>query len=375
MVNHGVFTHLLLEGLRGAVANKRGEVTWIGLASHVTSEVPVRLPELIPGIQEHQQPNLMGNLGRNPILGIVRSDATTESKVVTNSLGMKLVLIPAGEFEMGANESKEQLIEAGFYSPVDSSDEQPIHCVTLSRSFYMGETEVTVGQWRKFVTAEAYMSQAERDGKGGWGYNPELGKSEQQPHFNWKNTGFTQADDHPVVNVSWNDVDAFCRWLSKQEGKLYRLPTEAEWEYACRAGSKTRFATGDSPASVEGYGNFWDQSAKRKYPDIDEKSFFSFDDGWVFTAPVSRFKANAFGLHDMHGNVLEWCLDWYDGKYYARSPVSDPVNLQADQHRVYRGGCWGNSPVDCRSALRSGDPPDLRGSNLGFRLVRVLSSP
>ncbi len=382
-LGHGVFMNFLLAGLKGqADVDTDGQVTlgelW-DFASDKTQLYVVKEKNAL------QVPILGGQLTRDAqrfplkLASVSRSNTSSPSSVpvgqtpsITNSLGMKLVLIPAGEFEMGANESKDQLKGAGFYVPdaADYSDESPIHRVKLTRPFYMGQHEVTVGQWRKFVAAEAYITEAERDGKGGWGYNSETEFSEQKPHFSWKSTGFTQTDDHPVVNVSWNDVVAFCAWLSKQENVTYRLPTEAEWEYACRAGTKTRYSTGDGEGSLEGAGNFWDQASRKKFSKVNEATFFRFDDGWAFTAPVGRFKANAFGLHDIHGNVWEWCQDWYDAKYYARSPASDPVNSQADQYRVGRGGSWISSPVYCRSADRNGNTPDDRASHLGFRLVR-----
>ncbi len=384
-LGHGVFMNFLLAGLKGqADVDTDGQVTLGELWDYASDKTQLYVVKEKNALQV---PILGGQLTRDAqrfplkLASVSRSNTSSQASVpigqtpsITNSLGMKLVLIPAGEFEMGSNESKDQLKDAGFYNPFDTSDEQPVYRVKLSRSFYLGETEVTVGQWRRFVAAEAYVTEAERDGKGGWGYYSELEKSGQQPHFNWKNTGFTQTDDHPVVNVSWNDVVTFCAWLSKQENVTYRLPSEAEWEYACRAGTKSRYWTGDSAGSLEGAGNFLDQSSRKKFPKSDEECFLRFDDGWAFTAPVGRFKANAFGLYDMHGNVLEWCQDWYDAKYYARSPLTDPVNSQADQYRVVRGGCWSFRPANCRSAVRYWGSPVYRYHYLGFRLVRGPSS-
>ena len=125
-----------------------------------------------------------------------------------------------------------------------------------------------------------------------------------------------------MVNVSWNDAVAFCKWLSRKEGKTYRLPTEAEWEYACRAGTTTRYYSGDDPETLAKVANVADATAKAKFPDW--KWTIKASDGYVFTAPVGQFKPNAFGLYDMHGNAWQWCADWYGKDYYGKSPVDDP---------------------------------------------------
>ena len=176
---------------------------------------------------------------------------TRENVEFTNSIGIKLEPIPAGEFLMGGQETAEELVK-GFAaykrSPDFFADEYPRHRVRITRPFYFGKFEVTVGQFRKFVEAAGYKTEAETDGQGGWGYDPVTGKCNgRELRFNWKNTGFPQTDEHPVLNVTWNDAVAFCRWLSKKEGTTYRLPTEAEWEYACRAGTTTRYNNGDDP--------------------------------------------------------------------------------------------------------------------------------
>src|SRR5262249_39015533 len=152
------------------------------------------------------------------------------------------------------------------------------------------------------------------------------------PRFSWKNVGWEQADDHPVVNVSWNDAVAFCDWLSKKEGKKYELPTEAEWEYACRAGKTTRFQTGADPESLVGSANLPDASAAGQFP---AWTTVRGDDGFVFTAPVGKFKPNAWGLYDMAGNVWEWCTDSYAA--YPAGPVTDPRPDEDGADRVLRG--------------------------------------
>ena len=178
----------------------------------------------------------------------------------------------------------------------------------------------------------------------------------------------SQTDSHPVVNVSWNDAVEFIKWLSKKERKQYRPPTEAEWEYCCRAGSETHFSTGDSLASLKDFGNMLDASYKGKYT-TDTDQPFPFDDGFVYTSSVGRFKGNPFGLYDMHGNVWEWCNDWYGKDYYATSPLTDPGGPTTGSSKVVRGGSWNYSAGRCRSAFRGDGDPSHRGNSLGFRLA------
>ncbi len=292
--------------------------------------------------------------------GLTRLSAVPASdREITNSIGMKLVLIPAGKFLMG--------------SPKDEKgrdEDEAQHEVEITKPFYLGTYTVTLGQFRAFVKDAGYQTAAEKDGQGGWGYNAETKKFEgRKPHYNWKNPGFAQMDDHPVVNVTWNDAVAFCDWLSKKEGKTYRLPTEAEWEYSCRAGTKTRFYSGDDDDSLKAVANIADASFKEKFPAGNWAA--SWDDGYPFTAPVDKFKPNAFGLYDMLGNVWQWCADWYGEDYYKKSPGQDPQGPGAGVFRVLRGGSFDCGPRDCRSADRDRIAPSGLGFNRGFRVVLV----
>jgi formylglycine-generating enzyme len=275
-----------------------------------------------------------------------------------NSIGIKLLLIPAGEFLMGSPDDDKQAFDW----------EKPQHRVRITRPFYLGTTEVTRGQFRRFVEATGYRTEAERDGEGGRGWNEETGRYERDTRYSWKYTGFQQTDEHPVVNVTWNDAVAFCKWLSGKEHKAYRLPTEAEWEYTCRAGTTTRFSCGDHLEGVVAVGNVADGNAKAKYPDWRT---IAAPDGVIYTAPVGRYKPNAWGLYDMHGNVCEWCGDRYDIDYYGRSPVEDPRDESgASDSRVTRGGSWSHHPGAARSAYRNWDTPRFPRDNLGFRVAR-----
>jgi len=273
---------------------------------------------------------------------------------------------------MGSNASRGDLEADGFvlWDKFDNSDEQPAHPVRITKPFYMGIHEVTRGQFAAFVNDTGYQTDAEKDGKGGWGIDA-VGNSAQKPEYTWKDNGMSQTDSHPVINVSWNDAVEFIKWLSKKEGKAYRLPTEAEWEYCCRAGSGTHFSSGDSLASLKGFGNMLDASYKGKYTNNDDKVYqpFPFDDGFVYTSPVGRFKANKYGLFDMHGNVWEWCSDRYGKDYYATSPLTDPAGPTSGSYRVNRGGSWGSSAGYCRSAFRISGDPSYRSVYLGFRLA------
>jgi formylglycine-generating enzyme required for sulfatase activity len=249
-------------------------------------------------------------------------------------------------------------------------DEHPQHRVRITKPFYLGAYHVTRGQFRQFVEDTGYKTDAEkREELGAYGWNLEKQKFEFNEKYSWRNMGFEQTDEHPVINVNWNDAAAFCKWLSRKEGKDYRLPTEAEWEYACRAGTKTRYSSGDDPETLAKAGNVPDAAYKAKFP--KEKYTIQASDGYVFTAPVGSFKPNAFGLHDMHGNAWQWCADWYGDKYYATSPINDPTGPDSGAFRVLRGGSWNDWPVVARSAKRRGHLPVDRSYVTGFRVART----
>jgi formylglycine-generating enzyme required for sulfatase activity len=265
----------------------------------------------------------------------------------TNTLGMKFKLIPAGTFTMGSpREEIERCLKEftpgsqkfqdlrkrheGAFERERLPAEGPEHEVEITRPFYMGVTEVTVGQFRQFVEEKNY----------------DVGDD------GWKKPGPDQLDDYPVVFVSWNNAVDFCTWLSAKEGKKYRLPTEAEWEYCCRAGRPaTRYCFGNKDEQLEDYAWYKDNSDGRLHR-------------------VGKLKANAWGLHDMHGNAWEWCQDNYDPNYYKNSPVKDPPGGAGDE-RVLRGGSWYWSPEFCRCAFRQFVAPGLRYSDSGFRVLLV----
>ncbi len=305
--------------------------------------------------------------------------STAQAQELVLDLGdkvtLKLVQIPAGKFLMGSSdEEKKAAVKEAVAAGVPEKDatavfkEETPHEVTISKPFYMGVTHVTVDQFAAFVKDSGYKTDAE---KAGWSGGLEIkdGKFDVKKvdGCSWRNPSFDQKGDHPVVQVSWNDAQAFCAWLSKKSGKTVTLPTEAQWEYACRAGTKTAYPWGDKPDDGKGWANGLDQSLKKKIPNEEGFAFFSWDDGFVFTSPVGSFKANAFGLYDMNGNAWQWCGDRYGD--YEKGPVTDPTGPKAGSLRVLRGGAWGNNPRNCRSAPRRRHYPDYRLDDLGFRVA------
>jgi formylglycine-generating enzyme required for sulfatase activity len=274
--------------------------------------------------------------------------------VTVNSIGMELVEIPAGEFPMGSEDTVESL-RTELHLRIDRNvdDERPVHRVRITKPYFMGRYETTVGEFRQFVADTGHKTDAEKDGTGGVGWNGT--KFGRDPKFTWSTWWKDQTDRHPVVNISPNDAAEFCRWLGKKEGKTYRLPTEAEWEYACRAGTTTRFYTGDDAAAAAKAGNFADP---RRHPP-----------GTILTTKVGSFAPNAFGLYDMHGNIWEWCADHYQKDYYASSPVDDPKGPERGGNVVMRGGCWGFEVGSGRSSTRGRSTPTSRGYRDGFRVV------
>lgn len=303
-------------------------------------------------------------------------------QVIENTLGMKFVRVPAGEFTMGSDEAPEAL--AASYPAyehqrfVDLYDEAPKHRVRITRPFYLGQDEVTVGQFARFLALSGYTPESVADGTGGYGYNAAYDPSKTErgdafegrnPIYSWRNPGFPQGDDHPVLNVTWNDAVALAKWLSNKEGAVYRLPTEAEWEYACRAGTQTRYPNGDDPQALKQIANTFDADAATYWPRWQAFALTGHD-GFAFTAPVGSFPANAFGLHDMLGNAWEWVADWYGDTYYKTSPVDDPQGPASGSVRVRRGGSWHTWALYARCSFRNWNAASTRYTLLGMRLLR-----
>ncbi len=262
-----------------------------------------------------------------------------------NGVSFTMVAIKGGCFQMGQPDP-----DIGWGGC--SNDEQPVHEVCLD-DYYIGQTEVTVAQFRLFIDATNYKTDAEKKG-----YS-------RIYKYQWKSIdGVTWKDDvngsprlevdynHPVIHVSWNDAIAYCEWLSQILGKKFRLPTEAEWEYAAKGGASRTSAT----ATYAGSDN------------IDEVAWY-YDNSGGKTHPVAQKKANALGIYDMSGNVYEWCSDWFDSGYYKNSPRNNPQGASSGSKRVNRGGSWHGNARCCRSAYRNSISPGFSGSDLGFRLA------
>jgi len=265
---------------------------------------------------------------------------SAEKKITTptlkNTLGMRFAFIPRGKFIMGTSPADIGRLMSNKKRPGKADRfkaEEPEHEVEITQPFSMGVHEVTVGQFRRFVDDSKYQVGDDR----------------------WQKPGWEQTDDHPVIFVTWNSAVDFCAWLSKKEGKSYRLPTEAEWEYCCRAGKAgARFSFGNNDNLDLGrHGWFQKKSAGT-------------------THAVGLLKPNAWGLYDMHGNACEWVQDHYDPHYYKSSPKQNPV-AKTGGERVVRGGAFDSGPYMCRSACRLHDVPGARG-NIGFRVV-LLTAP
>ncbi|AKS41443.1 bifunctional serine/threonine-protein kinase/formylglycine-generating enzyme family protein [Wenzhouxiangella marina] len=275
----------------------------------------------------------------------------------------EMVVIPAGEFTMG--------------SPAGEADRQdnegPQRQVDIA-AFALAKTEVTVAEFRRFVEATGYRTDAERNAGGNEGCFAYQGGTDFgfTPDTSWRNPGFSQGEEHPATCLSWNDAQAYVTWLSEQTGEDYRLPSEAEQEYVLRAGSRTTFPWGGSADGACGHGNVLDRTAIRSTLSNWASIAVGCTDNQVFMAPVGSYRSNAFGLHDVTGNVLEWGADCWNESYRG-APSDGRAWMSGDCGRaVLRGGSWFILDQGLRSANRYGAPRDNRGST-GFRPARSVT--
>ena len=278
----------------------------------------------------------------------------------------EMVVLPAGSFTMGSPAS-----ESGR-----NTWEGPQHVVAIARPFAMGKLEVTVDQLAAFVRETGYV-EATRC----WTY--ENGSFDQRSGRSWRNPGFAQEGSHPATCLSFEDATAYVDWLRRKTGRTYRLPSEAEWEYAARGrtspGSAPRFPFGEDETAVCANANGLDQTAKAAIRNSPGSwTFLSCTDGYVFTAPVGRFAANAFGLHDVLGNVKEWTQDcFHQGKGYDGAPTdgSPWTSLAPCSQRVVRGGSWLSYGRLLRVAFRFRSGPADYVNDIGLRVARTLAGP
>jgi formylglycine-generating enzyme required for sulfatase activity len=272
-----------------------------------------------------------------------------------------MVVLPPGAFTMGPAPGEDDREDMS-----GMNDAEPAHRVDIGYSFAMGKYEVTSAEFTAFVIATGRQTE-----NSCWGYNAD-GHAADIPGRSWCNPGFAQTDRNPAVCVSWDDAKAYVEWLRQTTGKAYRLPSEAEWEYAARAGSQASRYWGELREPSCRYGNFADFTAASalNWPRTSE-FIFSCSDGYVYPAPVGTFQPNAFGLYDMLGNAAEWTEDCYNRNYNG-APVdggawlADNCNL-----RMLRGGSWHLSPGETRAAFRSRAAAAAHDVNAGFRVART----
>ncbi|HRI59501.1 MAG TPA: SUMF1/EgtB/PvdO family nonheme iron enzyme [Saprospiraceae bacterium] len=271
-----------------------------------------------------------------------------------------MVLVRGGTFQMGSNGNK--------------NDEKPVHSVTIS-DFYLGKHEVTNAEYCLFLNEKGNQSE------GGVEWINLSGNYDQEKcrilQIGKQFSVEAAYDNYPVIYISWYGAKAYCDWLTEKKGKknsgyAYRLPTEAEWEYAAGNGSKhTRYSWGNGDPNGRSGGNIADASAAKI---LDASSVFrAYNDGFVFGAPVGSYNSNEFGIFDMTGNVREWCSDWYAGDYYATSPFENPPGPSQTIKKITRGGSWLTLLKDCGVASRSGAEPETSTCDIGFRIVQPIN--
>ena len=392
---HSVFAGYMVEGLNGEAAGDDGRITAAELYEYVRLRTrafafehskPMQTPAMV-GLDGADRPiawppadgvHFLRSSGPRIPIGWTSEDRRVkvatpqgnewaEITYYTNTIGMDFVGIPAGDFVMGSTLSPAEVKQRWPGGKKETyEDEHPRHHVRIARPFYLGAHEVTRAQFARFVRETQHITEAEQRGKafslkdGEWGWHEGV---------SWRDPGFPQDDSHPVVYVSHRDARRFCVWLSEKDGRSYRPPTEAEWEYAARAGTDTVWFWGNRESGAQGRANVAGEGEEINW----SYAFGNVRDGYTYTAPVGSFQPNGFGLYDMIGNVWEWCGDRYREGYYGHSPVENPdgrIPGSMPRYCVLRGGSWLTYPWVCRSATRSRDDEDSTGDPYsGFRVV------
>ncbi|TSK04666.1 MAG: formylglycine-generating enzyme family protein [Geobacter sp.] len=273
---------------------------------------------------------------------------TTAGGITDPTLGINFIKVKGGCYRMG------DILGEG------SRDEKPDHEACVD-DFYLAQYDVTLGNYRSFVRATGYQTEAEKGGGcgfwsgQGWTYDADR---------NWRGPGFSQDENHPVVCVSWNDAAAFITWLEKASGRHYRLPSEAEWEYAARSGGKDeRFAGFSDEKALHVYANFCDSNCGMSWGNAAQNDYYR------NTSPVGSYQPNGLGLYDMTGNVWQWLSDYYEHGYYQQNVRVSPKGPVAGEKHVLRGGSWASKPYYLRTSNRSRSLPLYRTYDTGFRLA------
>jgi len=279
-------------------------------------------------------------------------------EIILKATGTHFVFIPAGTFWVGSGEGED-----------GRGPDEKLRSVTLTQPFYLSKYEVTVGLFGKFTEAADYRTEAELHGGG---YVRTVKGFEVDGDATWRKPGFRQTADHPVVLVSWYDAQRFLRWLSKGKPYFFRLPTEAQWEHACRGGTQRPYYWGRLPEHASTYANVLDQTTIHVFPDPRTSAS---NDRTVYTAPMRGAVENRFSLYHMLGNAQEWCADRYGAEASNEEKPTDPTGPEKGTRRVLRGGSWARPIEQARCAARLYAPPEYRSNDVGFRMVVMPSDP
>ncbi|MGQ0802160.1 MAG: SUMF1/EgtB/PvdO family nonheme iron enzyme [Pseudomarimonas sp.] len=327
------------------------------------AEASKRLAELeAVSAQSEGIEDLRNRIERARIYGGLEPGQRIRDPLKTGGLAPEMVVMPAGSFRMGAGPAEEDR----------RPSEGPVHLVTFARGFALSRREISVGEFRAFVQATAYVADSVRAKKSTI-YDEKSGSMTERSGVTWENdhVGKKAADDLPAIHVSWNDAKAFANWLAAETDKTYRLPTEAEFEYVLRAGVDARFPWGDA-SPTEYVGNLTGASDRSASKRNWVNAFENYSDGYWGPAPVGQFEANRFGLEDIVGNVSEWVEDcWHDTYQRAPADGSAWVNDGCNR-RAIRGASWASAPDQVRSAFRLNAVPTTTNARLGFRVAREL---
>jgi sulfatase modifying factor 1 len=317
-----------------------------GIALAIGLGAAVCLFAVVAWFSPHRTPPLPAPVPARPVAAVPKAGTVIHDCPTCPVM----TILPAGRFKQGSGDA----------ASGPASFEKPLHWVAISRPFAMSTNAVTVDEFQQFVAATGRDMQSCDTYDGEW---------KQRRENSWKNPGFVQTGAHPVTCASWNDAEAYARWLSTTTGHRYRLPSASEWEYAARAGGEAVQPWNPDGSGACANANVADASAARRYPGW---AAFACDDGYVYTAPVGSFKTNSFGLNDMLGNVLQWTEDcWHPD--YTGAPVDGSARMDGNcsEHEL-RGGSWFSTPAYVRANYRNRFAADYRTSSVGIRLVRDL---